>query len=496
MNIISKVSFKQIMFLAIFFRLLAAIFSKGFAFLDDHFEIIEMANKVVLHEPLAATGEVYIFSLLYPFLHVIIIWICNFIGFTDPEIQMLATRLVHAAVSLVTVFCAYRITNKLTKDENIAKIVALSMAVFWIFPFMCVRNLREFFCVPFIFLAYDYLINNDGKISKISHVLLASFLFALAFDIRYQIVFIPLGIGLVLLCSKTNSLKAIYFGIGFLVSVCITQLLFDWFYWGDPLASLMAYSDYNAKNSHLYPQGDWFMYILTVGGVLLAPACFLIFIGYFKVWKKYLILFLPSLLFFVFHSYFPNKQERFILPFIPMILMLGLIGFNEFYIENNQKNWVKKLTKGLVIWFVVLNTIGLIVFTFTYTKRSRVESMVYLYQKGDVVNIIEDSEGGLPYLPIFYLGKSINYYEINNDKSAIDLQNEIKLGLKPKPNYIIFTGSDNLAIRLNKIKTIYPNLKHEIDIEPSFVDNIAFVLNPKHNVNETWFIYKITENNF
>ena len=38
---------KKIILIGLFFRLLAAIFSKGYAFTDDHFEIVELAQNLL-----------------------------------------------------------------------------------------------------------------------------------------------------------------------------------------------------------------------------------------------------------------------------------------------------------------------------------------------------------------------------------------------------------------------------------------------------------------
>ena len=63
----------------------------------------------------------------------------------------------------------------------------------------------------------------------------------------------------------------------------------------------------------------------------------------FKNWKKEPLLFWPTFLFFAFHTYFPNKQERFILPVIPMIIIAGFIGAHQIVskYEWNSKKWFK-----------------------------------------------------------------------------------------------------------------------------------------------------------
>ncbi len=80
--------------------------------------------------------------------------------------------------------------------------VALAMALFWIFPFMSVRNLREFFCIPFLVMGSYYIA--DPKLT-IRSIFLAALFFAISFSIRLQVLFIPAGIGLCFLFINSIS---------------------------------------------------------------------------------------------------------------------------------------------------------------------------------------------------------------------------------------------------------------------------------------------------
>lgn len=74
---------------------------------------------------------------------------------------------------------------------------------------------------------------------------------------------------------------------------------------------------------------------------------------------------------------------------------------------------------------------------------------------------------------------------------SANCQEEIAKGDKPVPNYIIMAGNQQLDERVNRLKTIFPSLTAVTSIQTSFVDNLAHWLNPKHNQNEDWYIYKI-----
>ncbi len=149
------------------------------------------------------------------------------------------------------------------------------------------------------------------------------------------------------------------------------------------------------------------MYLVLIAGILIPPVSLFLFFGYFRSWRKHLMLFLPSFLFLAFHIYFPNKQERFIFPVIPFMVVLGCIGWYDFLKHSSFRQNRKKLLQYSWIFFWVLNTIPLLVVTVTYSKRSRVESMIYLSKKNDFKRlIVEDSNHEVFTMPpFFYLGK-------------------------------------------------------------------------------------------
>ncbi|MEA5458767.1 hypothetical protein VB796_06955 [Arcicella sp. LKC2W] len=496
---LETLNLKKILLLGLFFRLLAIIFSKGYAFTDDHFEVIEITQNLLdgLETPFPnfPKGTIYLFSLVYPGVHYVIFGLCEFVGIYNPEVKMFVGRLVHGLFSLLTIYYGYKITERLTNRANDAKIVGLLLAIFWVLPFLSVRNLRELACVPPLLIGCYYALEKN---LTTKHILWSAWWFTIAFVFRYQIVFIPFVVGLNWLLSKQNWQKALIFGVLMGVFFMLTQGLLDYFYWGNPFASIQAYIEYNSDSTNIsaYPNGPWHRYIGTVAGLFLAFPFLLLLAGYFKTATQggyRAVFFWASLFFFAFHSYYANKQERFIMPFLPYFIILGTIGFRDLYEQFSEKKWLQGFTKFAIIWGLVLNTILLCVLSVTYTKRSRVESMNYLREKGDLNNfVLQNYEFSQPEAP-FYLQKRYDYYTVDTHEKMADLPNQLKLGKKVKPNYIILVGNSDLEKRLAEMKAVFPTMEHEIDIEPSLGDNIAYLLNPSHNHNETFYIYKIRD---
>lgn len=486
---------KLILWLAIIIRIVAAVFSKGFGMHDDHFLIIEPAQSWVdgydnswlpgTTKDDIPTGH----SFFYVGIHYFILLFLKSIGLVNPQTKMFVIRILHGAFSLLVVWFGYKITLKLS-DKNTARNTALLLAVFWFMPFLSVRNLVEVVCIPILMYGLWIMVDHWENKNAFKFFLWAGFIVGLAFSVRFQTILFASGIGLALLL-KLRWKEAIFYGLGFLVSVLIIQGGTDYFIWGSPFTELSEYVRYNVENANNYIAGSWYKYILLILGILIPPVSFFIFYGFLRSWKKHLLIFLPSFIFLVFHSFFPNKQERFILPIIPFIIILGMIGWQDFLNKTSFFNQRKKLLKSFWIFFWVLNLILLLPVSTTYSKRARVESMTWLSKYDNVRTILlEDSNNGSTKMtPRYYLGQWVSEYEVTNETTDEQLEKLSNKDLNEQPRFFLFFDEKNMETRLNRIKEFYPNIIYETTIEPGFIDKLIYWLNPV-NANQTIIIYR------
>ncbi len=108
-------TFSAIMIIAIILRLLAAIFSKGYAMSDDHFVVIHVAQRWVDgFNDWFNRDHLSGFSLVYTGFHYLLFYCLKLIDITDPTIKMYIVRLIHAAYSLLTVYFGYKIALKIS----------------------------------------------------------------------------------------------------------------------------------------------------------------------------------------------------------------------------------------------------------------------------------------------------------------------------------------------------------------------------------------------
>jgi len=506
MNLIKRYWEQQpltlLLVVGLFFRLVAAIFSKGWGMFDDHYLVIEASQSWVddfdynnwlpwnqdTDNPVPDGHSFFYVGLHYYFFS----FLQNVLGIVDPQVKMYFVRIIHAFYSLLTISLSYKITKKLS-NEHLAKHVGLLIALLWLFPILSVKNLVEMVCIPpLLGVAWNFIRYEEEKKNKF--LLFAGLLIGIAIGIRYQAGFFAMGFGLYLLIRKYWA-GATIFGLVGIGTFFLTQAS-DLFIWERPFAEFGEYIRYNIEHRVSYFDRPWYMYLGTVGGLLIPPVSLMLMAGFGYKWKKYLVLVLPSFLFFAFHSYFPNKQERFILPFIPFLIIVGIMGWDA--IQKNFSFWQKrpKLISGSWKFFWGLNTIVLIFITPAYTKRSQVEAMYWLRNVGDYNNLIVDAShvDNPRNPPKFYLGSWKAHYWTTRKTTAEDVRNMVEQSSPDmRPNYVVFMEEEQVAERKARFEKGYDcELDLVATIDPSYIDALLHTLNP-NNENFTTRIYKINE---
>lgn len=488
-----------ILLLAVAFlpRLLATIFSKGYGFHDDHYLIVEAAQSWIdgydynswlpKNRPNSdPTGH----SWFYVGLHYFFFSILDWLHLGDPQVKMYITRFFHGLYSLLALPPLYFIGLKISNKETAFK-GTLIFAMLWFIPILSVRNLVELVSVPPLLWATWLLVKEDK--AKLKNVVFAGFLMGVAMSIRLHMSLFIGGIGLVFLFKK-QLIPAIVFGVSVVISLFVTQIG-DLFLWGRPFAEIGEYIAYNLANKTSYFNAPWYQYFGTVIGLMLPPISALWFFGYLKAWKKYAMIFWPSFIFFAFHCYFPNKQERFILPMFPFVAMLGVVWWDEF-IKNSNKPIIPKLNLWFTRVFWGLNILLMIVVSSSYSKKSRVESMRYFATQPDYTGVIVDYtvEYDSPMLPRFYAESwdGIFYLTKKTGYGGEHAERVISRAAEVRPQHALFFEENNLEERKTNFKKLFNcELEFLIKKEPSFLDALLHDLNP-NNSNETAFIFKIT----
>ena len=486
-----------ILVLALIVRLVAVVFSRGFGMHDDHFLVIEPAQAWadgINYQGWLPGGRTDTrpdgHSMLYSGLHYLLFLFFNSINIRDAQLKMLIVRLMHALFSILTVWIGYRITEKISGKKN-ASLVGLILALLWFLPMMNVRNLVEFVCIPFMMAGIWLILKDDKNNSGWKYALYAGLIMGLGFSIRFQTAVFIGGLGLAMLISGRWK-QAFIFTTGLLISILPVQGLLDYYIWDKPFAEFGEYVRYNIEAANDYISGPWYNYILLITGILIPPVSLFLLAGFFKLWKKQLIIWLPAFLFLLFHSIFPNKQERFIFPILPFIIILGVVGWNN--IVNTSSFWGKRpiLIKRSWMVFWIVNLFLLIYITPSYSKKSRVEAMTYLSRYKDIeVVLLEDSNhSSAKMVPQFYLGQWVEIISKTNEGlSYTSPRPTINNSVVADSRFVLFFEDTNLEKRVQDLKKDLPGLVYETTLEPGFIDEVMFLLN-KVNLNQTIYIYR------
>ena len=149
-------------------------------------------------------------------------------------------------------------------------------------------------------------------------------------------------------------------------------------------------------------------------------------------------------------------------------------------ILREKKFWDNFWTVSLKI-FSIINIPLLLLASFTYSKKSRVEAMTYFYDHDIVPKrmLLEGTgESGIPMLPYFYGG-----FWRRGDVPRQDRSQPLLVYENYRYDYIIFFGQEGLEERISLYKNEYPQMERVKICDPSLVDKILRAINPR-NSNE------------
>ncbi len=506
-NIYAQKPIWVILSMALLVRIIAAVFSEGYAMHDDHFLIIESSSSWAegydYNKWLPATQQDWVdrglkdevrpegHSLVYPSIHYLLFESFNFMGLENPKVQMLVIRMLHVLFGVWLVWLVYSFASRLTTALN-AQLIAWVSALGWAMAFLSVRNLVEIVCIPFLILALIN-IHKGTTNSPLKFGFWAGLCIAMAIAVRYQL-FVFFGVlGIVLLIQKRWRLS-ISVILGFILGFGLLQGLLDYLIWGYPFAEMLEYFIYNSSearfdyasgNSSFFGLNYWLVLSLITVPVLGA----FWFFGFFTQWRKQSWLFFPALAFLIFHMAYVNVQERFIFPIMHVVLILGIVGWHEF--KSKSKFWSSKQAffNGITQCSWVLNFILLIFITTYYGKKSRVEASYSLYNQTEYVFAVQENtvDGFLPMMPVHYIGNwDFEFYPVKSEGDWLNYVSKFK----EVQGLILFHGDKQLNERIALAESYLGDLNCVGVYNASWQDRVIQWLNPV-NRNDAIYAYRI-----
>lgn len=171
-----------------------------------------------------------------------------------------------------------------------------------------------------------------------------------------------------------------------------------------------------------------------------------------------------------------------------------MIGWNEFSKKSSFWEKRKKIIHGSWVFFWVLNLLLLPVVSTTYSKKAKVEAMMYLSNYENVGTIMYNSYRAYSNVmcPRSYLGQWVMEQSITSDLPVEELKDYVLNDSTYQPRFILFFEEVDLDKRITETKELYPNIVFEKKFNPGLIDRVVHWLNPI-NANETITLYRNTD---
>lgn len=498
----TKHPFLIIGLVGIVFRIIAVFFSQGYAMHDDHFVYIETSFSWLkgldigglLHQSSSDDNQ-SIYNYLYPKILYFIFKIVDL----SPKESMYFIRFIHALWSMVTFYFGYKIALKIsTKSQTL--FIAWLLAILWIFPFLSVRNLVEFICVPFLMIGIYLTLGQKRSL------FISSLFFALAISFRFQVILVPLGIILGFIFQKKWK-ESLLLIISLVLFIGIVDGTLGLIYFHKPFGHIINYIKLNILTPSPHTQGNIFTYLGTLASFFIVLGPFFMWSVFTKIPKKNIPLWGGFMFFFVVHSLISNKQERFLFPILPLFIILAISGLEPDSFLKHPR--IDRIYKGVKKVFWGLNLVLLLVFTTYYCKKSRVELMDYFNNKNETIgSIVIDyyPMKSFIYLPTMYMNYKSKLIYLYNDEwktqkedGFITQYDQIALcenydfirknTFVSKPAYIVFFDKEDFSARYSRALEQFPAMKFEKKIESSYLDVLIHKINPV-NDEATFYVYK------
>lgn len=468
-------------------RLLAVIFARGYMASDDHFLVIQVVWDWLNGIPTWFRDATPIpRGVVYQYAIYALMWLLKSIGITDPSAVMVVNRLIHAMWSMTIIPLIYFALKYFT-DQRAAWYGGLLASIYFLMPFFSVRNMIEVVCQPLVFAGIILIEVELKRQSRSSRMFFGGILLGAAFMVRIQTAVCPMAVFFVLLAMRKWK-ELLSFSLGALTMLLI-QGLIDYISWGMFLSSVFHTLSFQSKMIHAYVTNVWYTHLLTILGILIPPFSLLLIPWTAATIKKLPVSFWAVVAFIVVHSLIPQKQERYLLPILPMLIFLLTAGWSMVKWRDHG------IVRGLWKWMWAVNIILLPITTLNYSQKARVEPLVILDHTPNVNKIVVDATRKLVWLPNYYCQKPLSDFQYIFKETDYDTLSErfkalTSVQLHPYTHAIIFSDHDPEPQR-KRLEAILGKLTLEKHIRPSLADWLLHKANPGYNHSKESWLYSI-----
>ena len=478
-------------------RLLAVIWSQGFIHSDDHFDTISVAWSWCRDGLWGVDGRLRWKQELsdsigrFPLYNLFVaaqMQLCRWVGITSLSDMMYVIRGVHAAISLLPVWAAYRIAETTTRSTRWAIAAGLVMALHFALPFLGVRNLIEVVGGSLWLMSVWCLVSYQSD--RKNHLLyLAGVWAGLAWMIRFQVAFAVLPVPLLLWWVTRRLRPGLHFSLA-VAMMLVASGLVDWALLGRFAGSTITNITMNAGLSALYRTIPLLYVALLI--IFLVPPVSLA-APFFIIRKDFIrsnaVLFWTSVSFVVLHSLHSNQQERFVFSIVPAFVLLGVLAVQH-YVQSRPDQAFPVWLRRLLWTSAAVNLLLFGFFTFAYGHRGMIEPLQWFEREAPTAKVLFLQPEVKRWVPIEYAGEELRHEYVRKwgslepwpagNSSAADFDYFV---IYPKSETRLREYLDSLTVRFGPLDPVF-------QVEPSYYDQTLNRLNRSHNDNFAAFIYR------
>ncbi|MDX9858384.1 MAG: glycosyltransferase family 39 protein [candidate division Zixibacteria bacterium] len=489
-----------ILLVAIALRLPAVIFSKGYMASDDQFETVEIAHRWTYGQVFYDDGirmwpqrpaNEHARFVLYNISLYSVMKLNEAVGINTLDGMMYSIRAIHAGISLLAVWAALQIVLLSTKSRRWAVFGGLAVAGYFLMPFLSVRNLIEMvggnLWIVAVWLLYRY---GDDRSDR--SLIGAGVMTGLAWMIRFEIAFAALAIPFILWRLHRSPRPALVYTAAvfamLLLSGVADAIVVDGF-----AASTVSHIRQVLTEPPPY-QTVWYFYIMVLLGAFIPPFSLLLFglVGNRKFLREHALLWIPTLVFIVAHTLSISRQERYLIPILPILLVIFVLAIRYHQQANGWLFRHRRMGIALLAGFLTINTVLLGAFTINYGHRGLVEPLVRMQNIEPFPAMVLVSPGRGRLMPFAYGGGIERLYrtEVVNWH---DLDEFSRLPEAHDSSYFVVIhphSDDEREQWLDSLKARLGSLTLVTHVGPSTIDAILHFLNPKHNRTHEAWVYR------
>ncbi len=470
-------------------RLVAVIYSRGFIHSDDHFDTIEVAYDWLRNGLWGSDGllrwkdqsgvTVGRFPLYTLFLYAIM-KAYHVMGISSLNTMMYGIRLIHALISLLPVWAIFRVTQRVTGQNDWAIIGGLAAGLHFAMPFLGVRNLIEMVGgnIWIVTLYFLYRFRDD---KHAGWLYAAGLIAGLAWMIRFQIAFAILPIPL-LLWGQSRSLRpALQFTIA-VGSMLVLSGIVDALLVGKFAATTI---NNLAINTRLGPRYGTVPLLSPLVILLAFIPPFSLLLVYLAAassfWKNHRLLVISTLFFIVIHMLHANQQERFMVPIFPALILIAVLAvWSQFrrrgYVVYNQTIW-----RYLSWWTLAVNLVLLAFFTGAYGHKGMIEPLVWISRMNPRPRVMVVQPDLKRWMPIDYAGLEPlkrKYVRSWDDLSRVRPEER---GPGAFDLFLLYPqNAGDLQAYLDSVQNHYGPVREVGKFPSSWYDRVMHTFNPGH----------------